>query len=733
MASLDKIIDGVLSREGGASGTLVVANHLTQMKLFGIRQGVEFYPMQDDPMKTRRNFIQQLHEDNKIDLHLDRWWDLMLCKGQILFYLRPTGTSYRIYCYDKDQFKDYYDANGDLKKVTIIYDYEVEESWWSISKVRWVKLEITKQKITRYESETKPEFGISTTGYNPVTPVETVENTLGFIPCVVVNNYVTAPGKRGKNEFDWLKSQIEGHDKLVTSIQDNIEFFGNPTLVSTRSREELLEATEGTRPQRSTLSSNGGWYGSTQSTRKSDPFNRALPGEGLRIMRVVGRVQADERFGYISPDPITPDHTQYALQAREDIHTALGGVDPRGISSGATAFEIKSLFGQAAATAKKKADHIYTYGLCKIFELAIAAEELLFKTSIAEAMNQVTPPKVDEETGQSNAITPQMISDGMAMNLLIDGVLPDGKKPPKDFQPVGLPPLGNRKIMWRWKGPVFEDSPQDILQKSIVVRNLEEVGVETIEALKFLFASKTEQEILSMLTGYPFREMQASASALSQQLSILGQLLNTPNPLDPTIPLGAVLNNLSIIQATLDHATKRLNYGQQPSPADQPYAFTPAPGGAATNAATISDSTAAGVLPAVPGFGSNATSAGATPTPGNPVPPTAAAGIPIPGQPLNPNGSVSQYAAGSGATADWANPLPVPGSTVTDAAQRSGSQSLPEYYSNIPTLPGIPTDLLDRPALIAQLFPALFGATQPVEQPQRDRQRSNSRRSNPRK
>ena len=46
---------------------------------------------------------------------------------------------------------------------------------------------------------------------------------------------------------------------------------------------------------------------------------------------------------------------------------------------------------------------------------------------------------------------------------------------------VGLIPDGNRKVEWRWKGPVFEDGTEDILNSSIVVRNLQELGVNPLK------------------------------------------------------------------------------------------------------------------------------------------------------------------------------------------------------------------------------------------------------------
>ena len=70
---------------------------------------------------------------------------------------------------------------------------------------------------------------------------------------------------------------------------------------------------------------------------------------------------------------------------------------------------------------------------------------------------------------------------------------------------VGLAPDGDRTVLWRWMGPVYEDTAQDKLNQSIFTRNLQELGVDSIEALKYLFPSKTDDEIAGMLSGFPFR------------------------------------------------------------------------------------------------------------------------------------------------------------------------------------------------------------------------------------
>ena len=84
---------------------------------------------------------------------------------------------------------------------------------------------------------------------------------------------------------------------------------------------------------------------------------------------------------------------------------------------------------------------------------------------------------------------------------------------------TGLIPDGSTKVAWRWMGDIFEDDAQDVLNNSIVVRNLQELGVDSIEALKYLFPSKTDEERAAMLTGYPFRMVQATQQSINTFIS----------------------------------------------------------------------------------------------------------------------------------------------------------------------------------------------------------------------
>ena len=104
---------------------------------------------------------------------------------------------------------------------------------------------------------------------------------------------------------------------------------------------------------------------------------------------------------------------------------------------------------------------------------------------------------------------------------------------------TGLIPDGNSRVSWRWTGDIFEEDSQGILNNSIVVRNLQELGVDSIEALKYLFPSKTDEERSAMLTGYPFRMVQQSQQSFQTFINMLGQMYQLPHPQMPDQPLAA--------------------------------------------------------------------------------------------------------------------------------------------------------------------------------------------------
>ena len=73
------MLDSVIKRDGGGGAdTMLINAHLAQLRMFGIRQGVEFYPEQDNFGTQRFDFIQQVIKFNKLDARLDSIWDRFL-------------------------------------------------------------------------------------------------------------------------------------------------------------------------------------------------------------------------------------------------------------------------------------------------------------------------------------------------------------------------------------------------------------------------------------------------------------------------------------------------------------------------------------------------------------------------------------------------------------------------------------------------------------------------------
>jgi len=730
MATLQELIDAIYNRDGSGGGeTLVLANHLQQMKEFGRRKGVEFYPAQDDDDNSRFDFINNLFKQNKLDLYLDRFWDILLCKGQILFYLRPTGNTYKIYWYPKDSFRAYYDGEGELIEVQILYSYKVKAPMGmgavaNFGNEKWLKLKITKDNIWRTESD-QPLSLDSDLEIHGITSEQTA-NSLGFIPCVVCNNYVLGPGQEGIDEFNWLRSQIEALDRMQAGVSENLEFFANPTLVATRSPGELVEnGVSSAAPQRPSISSNSGFYSQTYgSTRKQDPQTRAMGGTGMRVRRVIGNVRPEERFGYVSSDAVSGDHNQHIEATRESIRIALGGVDEIGIHSGATAFEIKSLYGRAAATAQRKCLNLYTYGLCKIFEMAVIAEEKLFRDSLASIMEQGYAKQIKLKL-DPNIPAVEQINDDLIFDLVQQGMLPGGT--------IGLIPNGDTTIVWRFMGPVFEDSTQDQLNKSIMVRNLQELGVASPEALQVLFPEMTDGERMEMLTGIPFRMGQSIIGLINQVLGLISQTSQMPDPMNPQMPLSNRVDLSPVLQKCISSLVQELSYGKRfdaaKSTIDVPSVSGTGERGndagslpPAGERGAVSDSPQY-AAPVQPGFGDSASAYWGTSDPLLPITepgaisnPSARGSYSSPG--IGMEGSFQQTAGYPQYTSlsEWQSPLPTPGSTAstTPMATRRSEQATSLQPTQPITTAAIPADLATQPGLLQQLFPTFTAAVSAV-------------------
>ena len=524
--------------------------HLSQMRMFGIRQGVEFYPHQDNFGTQRFDFIQQVIKFNKLDARLDSIWDRFLSYGKGLFYIRPTKKTYRLYWFDKDSYRTYYSPEGELEEVIIIYAYKVKSSrgfggiGLSTDK-RYMRLRITAEKIEECHSEQELTFDSPVEFATLGNTVETV-NSMEFIPCVEVFNNPDAFGTEGHGEFEWVANQIVAHDEMVKNIRANLSFFGNPTLLSSRPKQDIIEKADGDAAQRPSIASQSGFqseFSLSSSTYKQDNVTRqhpgyyGKPGSGMRVPRVIANLEPTDRVGFITPNAVSADQARYAEQLRSELRLALGGIDDLSITN-VTATEIKSAYGRVSATAKKKCLQLYTYGICKCFELMLFQEEQIFRKSLAYASNikYPNPPDDPNDQAQQAKYEKQKASYEKRLQKAIDTAVETKTIPPGV---LGLAPDGDRTVCWRWMGPVYEDTTQDKLNQSIFTRNLQELGVDSIEALKYLFPSKTDDEVAGMLSGFPFRMVGEVQRAMATFIDRKSTRLNSSHVSESRMPSSA--------------------------------------------------------------------------------------------------------------------------------------------------------------------------------------------------
>jgi hypothetical protein len=725
-ARLNEIVQSYLEKDSGTVvDTGVVASHLAQMKLFGIRQGVEFFPGQDNFGAQRKDFVDRVVKYNQIDIRLDSIWDYFLCDGKGIFYIRPTKQNYRIYYFREHEYRSYYNVDGELEEVVIIYSYKVRRAGGpqdgiNVSNIsgttisgepgakRYIRLSIKANEIEETHSDAEMTFEMP----SAMAPGRTksFKNSLGFIPCVEIFNNPKGFSKEGVGEFDALANHIVTHDELVRTMRKNVQFFGNPTLLSSRPKTDLMEAGSESVVQRPSIAANSGFAGASplsRSTFKSDPISRGVDGQ-IRVPRVIANLEPNDRVGYIVPDAITGDQNNFARQYREEIRTALGGVDELSISAGVTATEYKSLFGRVSATSKKKANSIYTYGVCRCLELIIYQEEQLFRMSLAAAAGIERPvePAADAPKEEKDAYTEAATQFEALVQEAINVAIQEQSVPPGV---TGLIPDGDVTMLWRWTGPVYEDSTQDVLNNSIVVRNLQELGVDSIEALKYLFPSKTDEERAEMLSGFPFRMVSELQGAFAQFSRLVGGLMQTPHPQSPNLPMAADprLDLTPYLYRTLEALQKEMSYAGRYRPIDP----TDEPD-SGSSAEQLRDS----VLPAEPSPGLVPSSPGELPggsTSGGPGLPTLS---PYSVRPPIPTGGNTGESMGIGVqqsseSTERTSSIPVPGSTISsDDELRPGQLRFGEQpsYATIGS-----ADLVNQPGLLAQLFPNLLGGTEP--------------------
>ena len=686
-SQFSQILTAAKERRGDLSvDTMIVSSHLAQMKTFMLRRGIEFYAEQDS-FGTRKDFIQRVCEDNMLEMKLDSIVDYFLCDGQGLFYFRPTGDNYQLLYFPQDSYRAYRDQAGELESVVLIYHFNVRRTNALDAyptqdgrggKKKWIQLKVYKDRIEQTISDEKIDFE-NEMGANMLKmpgQTETLVNSLGYIPAVEVFNHMDCTGEAtGNGEFDWLAHQILYHDELVRNVRKNMKFFGNPTLVSSRPKHDILDS-DSENTFRPTISSQAGFTplaGLGGSTRVSQPFGSSSVDGQIKVPRVIANLEPTDRVQYMTPDAVSGDQNMYVKQYRSEIRLALGGVDDIDIGTASTAYEIKTLYGRVAATAEKKARAMFTYGLCKLFSMMIFTEEDMFRRSFAAALGMEEPEQpLPEDFGEdldayekaSVKYTKEYEKFVTKRDETLRVTLDGGDIPPGV---TGLIPDGNTKVSWRWMGEVFEESTDDILNNSIVVRNLQELGVDSIEALKYLFPNKTDEERAAMLSGYPFRMVQQTQQSINSFIGLLGNLYQLPHPQMPDKPLASDpnLDLTGFLYRSLEFLRKELSYSGRYKPdssSSNPDQLSNADRLRASRGTPVRDEPGTS-LPGIDGPTSGATNAGLPGTgPGS-------AGFGSGGQ------SMAAGVSGSQRIPEYKQPIPGPGFTLGLSSDTNASSS----------------------------------------------------------
>ena len=185
-------------------------------------------------------------------------------------------------------------------------------------KKKYIRLKVYKDRIEQTISDEKIEFDNDEWQGCPMHmpgATETLTNSLGFIPAVEVFNHMDCTGEAtGNGEFDWLSNQILYHDELVRNIRKNLKFFGNPTLVSSRPRHDLIEAGDESR-FKPTISSQAGFApmtgGAMHSTRVSQPYGTRASDGQIKVPSVIANLEPTDRVQYMTPDSVSGDQNLY--------------------------------------------------------------------------------------------------------------------------------------------------------------------------------------------------------------------------------------------------------------------------------------------------------------------------------------------------------------------------------------------------------------------------------------
>ena len=563
-----QVVQSFIDRKNSGSESMVIPNHVKQIVLFMTRQGLEFLVDQDTPDEKRRKFIDKIVKANKLSMYFQGIASLFIATGGILWLMQPTLDGYSIYWFHsgkennsiddvKSQYMVYYSANGrEMQEVVIRYKYydrspnSMYLNATANSQERWVRLRVKTDTVTQEFFGAEPPLDVYATSanYAPALQVNSFINTLGYIPCVESPNLPYFPGDSGRSDFAMVSDQIEAEDTVRGSIMQNIFTFGNPTLITTRSRDEVMQKTTEIGTQNWAATQGFKDVSSVRiDNRRTDGGWAARQYE--KIVPVIGNVGADERFGYVLPDPVSPDQSRFADSYRTALHGALGGIDPND-QSFSTFGEVKSLYGKVAATANMKSLTLWNYGLARILELCVMHEERLYMDQFKQWLLS-QDPRIDVTQVTQEQIEQLVWQQGIEAPIS-----------------VGLVPYGEVNVYYRYNGDVFEDSPDDKLKRTIYTRNLQELGVGSLEALDAVFPDLSLKEKKSKLSGIPFRIGGEYLNLMNNLLQQHIQMMGVEDPYNPGKALSLRYDMTKLMDSVYTVLSREFSYGASYDEAD---------------------------------------------------------------------------------------------------------------------------------------------------------------------
>ena len=609
MSTLEKQKLAVLNRQNTGAPFTIVSLHCEQMREWGTRGGnIEISPLQDSTEKFRYNLIDKIWNENQLEQRMDYIMDCFVCRGEILWLVLPDSSMRCGYTIDfyvggldnpEPQYRVFYRPGGrQIERVSICYDYETQGSFNTSQFVntsgtqmvkKWVRIDVSGDTITVQENlDQKPDlfsleesdnYGFN--GLNEPTKKVYPNSFAPFVPVTISRNNQRRLGQQGSDDFTWLQSMIETHDRLVAKSYHNLNLFSNPIFVTSRNQQEVMSNNgNGGAPSQTWGSANRfvshdptGYSTNTQDIMNYGevryPGGRSSVG-GLEtsagtIDTIISNVGQDERFGFVQPPAaVGGDHNMWIKQIRELIHWSLGGVDPvGGLTSGSTWGEVKTLFGRVQNTADKKMTSLMQFGLCEVFEKIIYREEMMWKIQFFDYINQVFPNQYPFQKAEQ--IPDQMCQQFYQINL--QSQQPQDPNNPQPTLPVPLPkfqgllPFGDRTIQWRYTRDVFQLTTRERLDLSIASRNDREDGLSQEYVLRKQHPDMTDQEVKNVMSGFSPRVVGTVLQSIQQLIQTNGMLMQMPSPENPQLPWAITLGLPKLIEQGIKTLEKELAYG----------------------------------------------------------------------------------------------------------------------------------------------------------------------------